>query len=381
MTKLRIGFDGRCLGSARAGIGNYLQCLLAELANSYRGRYEFIVFSDRPIEALPSGIESVVVSGSLGRPSPLSRFYSVYWMNFLLPRQLERYETVLFHSPNHLLPVSYRGLGVVTVHDLAFWQFPRAYHPLYPMYMRTFLRGTVRRAKAIITVSEATKQDLLKFLPASSNKVWVVHNGVDPRFKPAMNFSQLKDCVRRNRLPEEYLLYVGTIERRKNLQVLIRAFARACVRWNMPDLVLAGKDGTGAGEIRRFAVTIGVSSRVHFAGYIPSVDLPALYSGARAFVYPSLYEGFGLPVVEAMACGTPVLASSVPALAEVAGDAAMLVDPCDEGRMAECLYAVAYDEQKRERLRASGFLRARAFSWSAAAAEVARVYKHVLDNA
>lgn len=239
------------------------------------------------------------------------------------------------------------------------------------MYLAVLTRLSARRAARVIAVSRHAAQEASKLLQVPPERLDVVHHGVADEFRPLRK--EIIDEFRRQRsLPAQYVLYVGTLEPRKNLSRLVQAFAQTSSRdWG---LVLAGGAGWGYESIVRDVQARGIADRVLFAGYVPDSDLPLLYNAATVFAYPSLYEGFGMPVIEAMACGLPVLTSKASSLPEVAGDAAELVDPSNVGAIAAGLARLMSEPDLRGELRKRGLARARQFDWRRTARQTAQVY-------
>jgi glycosyltransferase involved in cell wall biosynthesis len=262
---------------------------------------------------------------------------------------------------------------ILTVHDMAWTRYPDAIQA--PMLrILSGLAEHVESADRVLVVSEATKQDLIRHCRVDSRKVRVIYNGVSERFRP---LTESLDSVRlRYNLPERFVLFVGTVEPRKNLARLVEAFDRVG-RKIEHSLVVVGAKGWKTSPIYREISRSPLRDRIHVAGFVADGDLPAVYNLADAFVYPSLYEGFGIPVVEAMACGIPVVTSDVSALPEVAGDAALLVDPFDSGALAEALERIVHDEPLRDSLRSKGIERARRFSWDTSAAHVIQCFREL----
>ncbi len=270
---------------------------------------------------------------------------------------------------------------VITIHDLSHIHYP---HDTYPMMYRKLTRALSRdaaQAHAIVAVSECTKRDVVSRLGVPAAKVHVAHNGVSGLFRPVTEPALLADCRRRYALPEHFFLHVGTLEPRKNVPRLLEAFRllteapsfRHC-------LVLVGGRGWRDRSIRHALASFPRRDRIVLTGWVDREDLPALFSLADVFVYPSLYEGFGLPVLEAMACGTPVITSNASALPEVAGDAALLVDPNSTQEIASAMRRLVEDVGAAASLRQKGFLRARAFPWAASARRVLHVFEEVLER-
>jgi len=232
---------------------------------------------------------------------------------------------------------------------------------------------------AVITDSQVSRADIVHYLKVSPDKVTVIYPGVSSTCHP-MPAAEAAEVGRRHGLPASYLLYLGSVEKRKNVHGLLRAYALLRQRGESRPLVVAGIQRSNASGLPRLVQELDLQGHVLFAGYVPDADLPAVYSGADLFVFPSLYEGFGLPPLEAMACGTPVVCSDAGSLPEVVGDAAVMVDPKDTEALAEAMYRVLADRELREELRQKGLARARQFTWEKAARETVAVYRKVLGQ-
>jgi glycosyltransferase involved in cell wall biosynthesis len=265
---------------------------------------------------------------------------------------------------------------VVTVHDLSFLFYPQGFRTLNRSYLRTFTRTSVRRARRVIAVSESTKQDLMRCYGLAEDRVDVVHNGVDASFRP-MPTDQVEAFRAKRGLPERFILHVGTLEPRKNAVRLVEAFAR--LPQTRPPLMLIGGKGWLYDEVFARVEALNLNSEVHFVGYVPAEDLAWWYNAADLFVYPSLYEGFGLPPLEAMACGTPVITSTSSSLPEVVGQAGQLVDPTDIQALAMAMERALADAELREEMQAAGLLQARRFSWRETAEGTANSYRRALS--
>jgi glycosyltransferase involved in cell wall biosynthesis len=274
-----------------------------------------------------------------------------------------------------LLPRLRRVRSVFTLHDLIFQFDPGSHKPLNIAYLRTMMPRFLRRANAIITVSECSKRDAVRIYHVPPDKIRVIYEGVDPRFGPISNLQSLADLRRKYNLPDRFILHVGTIEPRKNLPLLFEALTAPDLR--DATLVVAGQTGWLTESIFAQLDALGVRDRVVFTGYVPDADLPTLLSAAAALVMPSKYEGFGLPVLEAMACGTPVIASNAASLPEVGGDAALYAPPDDPRAWVESIRRVLTDEMLRASLREKGLRQAARFRWDVAARETAEVYAAV----
>ncbi len=288
-------------------------------------------------------------------------------------------ECDVVHGPVNVLPLALARPGVVTVHDVAFLHFPEHYPAAKRWYLQFMTALSVRRAARVIAVSEATRRDLVLAYGLAPEKVTVVPNGIDPTWGRVPSEELARWRAERG-LPERFLLYVGTIQPRKNLVTLLEALARLPSEIDWP-LYVVGARGWKDSPVYRALERLGIARRVVFVGYASPEELRYWYSAATLFVYPSLYEGFGLPVLEAMACGTPVITSDRSALPEVAGEAALSVDPTDATALAAAIACLARDERRRAALAQAGQVRAGAFRWERTAAETVAVYEAVARRA
>jgi glycosyltransferase involved in cell wall biosynthesis len=387
MSVRRIALDARRLHGHRRGVGQYVS-QLARYLPRLAPEYEYLLLVDHPLGAgrIPEGCREVLVGSPFTTESQSvsglwSKIRSYHWMNYLVPRVLDREHADLFHATNFALPPRTSCPCVVTIHDLIYARAPGAFEPLYQRYLQHVVPTAVRRAVHVITDSTATRDDLLELAGPEPGRVSVVHLGVSDEYRVIRNTDELERGRQRLRLPRSFILHVGAIERRKKLETLLAA-AAPLLRANLTEeLVLAGEQGHGADEVRRAAMELGIQKRVRFLGYVAQELLPTLYGLAQVLSLASVYEGFGMTVLEAMACGTPVVTSNVSSLPEVAGDAALMVSPGDVDGLREALSRVLADTQLRDDLRQKGLARARDFSWESTAAGHLAVYRHVLETA
>jgi glycosyltransferase involved in cell wall biosynthesis len=380
---MHIGIDAsRIAVAARTGTEQYTYELLAALARRDR-QSRYTLYCNQPPAALPP----------LGPNFALRRIpFPRLWTHVRLSAELALRPPDTLFIPAHVLPLGaplrQHTRTVVTIHDLGYLRFPEAHTPAQRLYLRLSTRWSAQAATRLIAISTATRDDLVRYIGVRPEKIAVVYHGLSPRFRPVEDPAALAATQERYSIRPPYFLYVGTVQPRKNLVRLIEAFAQILqisdFRLQITDpnlqsaiynlqLVIAGKRGWLTETIERRAAELGVAERVRFAGYVADDDLPALLSGALGFVFPSLYEGFGMPVLEAMACGAPVLTSATSALPEVAGDAALLVDPADTAAIAEGLARLATDAALRADLRARGLARAAQFTWERCAEETLAV--------
>lgn len=363
-----IGIDAsRTTADYRTGTENYSLHLIRGLLE-IGSDHEFRLYYNRPPreDAMPGNAERKVI--------PFPRL----WTHARLSWEMIKQPPDLLFVPSHVLPLAHPTRCVVTVHDLGFLYHPEAHTLSQNLYLRWSTRFNAQSATRVLADSQATRRDLIRTYNIPAENIVVVYPGRDQALAPVTEPTLLAAMLARYRLPVKYLLYVGTLHPRKNLVRLIRAYgAGVAARHPSLQLVLAGKKGWLSDEIGAEVRKLGLSDRVLLPGYIPDDDLPALMSGALAFVFPSLYEGFGLPVLEAMACGTPVVSSDASSLPEVAGQAALLVDPQDTEALAEALVRIVEDADLRHELATQGLEHVQRFSWQRCAQETLRVLEEV----
>jgi glycosyltransferase involved in cell wall biosynthesis len=371
-----IGVDARKIRDF--GIGTYIRQLLEAMARRPESaEYRFRVYlrqGDRELLAgLPPHFETIAEESPGYSVAELTRFAWRLWRDRL----------DLFHATHYVLPPLARGRAVVTIHDIIHLLYPqflpnRAAH----VYARFMIRRALARADRIITVSYNSKHDLTDYFAVPAARIEVIYNGVSTSFHPNVPEEERARVARRYGLPSPYLLFLGGEKPHKNLQGVVRAFAEARRRAVLPHaLALAGPPPKSAARLEALIAALDLRDRVFRPGLVEEEDLPGLLAGADVLLYPTLYEGFGLPVVEAMACGTPVLTSSTSALQEIAGGYAYLVDPMDVDSIATGIVALATDEKLRTDFRELGKKRALDFSWDKAAEKTLEVYRAALRGA
>lgn len=393
----RVGLNAHLLSLTQnyrgAGINGYINGLLRHLSSvSERGllgdrALHYTAFLYEPAFSAPPGL---VVSRS--RWNTRRPWRRIVWEQSRLAGLSRGLD--LLHGLAFAAPVAAACATVVTVHDLSFLRYPEAFRFWNRYYLAQVTRFSVRHAVRVIAVSESTRQDVISLCGAPAEKVVAIPNGVDDAFRPAAPH-EIADFKRRHGLPDRYMLFVGTLEPRKNLVRLVEAYAAArnapdlrqgvaasgapASACEVPSLVIGGGKGWFYDEVLSRVNELGLADHVLFPGFIPAEELPRWYQGADLFVYPSLMEGFGLPVLEAMACGTPVITSTVSSLPEVAGDAALLVDPADTGELASSMTAILRDPALAAGMRDAGIRQAARFSWAQTASATVEVYREALN--
>ncbi len=351
-----------------AGISGYIVRLLQHLPTDDALRYVVLTGTGELADRLTLPVRR----SAWTTERPIVR---ILWEQLVLPSVLRELNVALLHAPAFGGPLLSSVAHIDTVHDLSFLRYPHFFPRRKRFYLSWLTRWSCRRAAAVIAVSKFTAQEVVQLLGVPESRVHVIYHGVEPHFHPlpAEDVAQFRI---QHHVPERYILYLGTLEPRKNLITLLRAYAK--LRMPDVDLVLAGGKGWLYEGIFAEVERLGVQARVHFPGYVPDVLLPLWYNAAEVATYVSWYEGFGLPVLEAMACGTPTVVSEATSLPEVAGDAALLVPPDDADAISEGLRRCLNDESLRTQLVPAGLERAACFNWRTTAQQTTDLYKTIL---
>ena len=361
------------------GIGRYTRGLVAALfEQAEREAFELrlVLARDAPVDRMPPLPDGV----SLRRLPLPAVWMSRLWHRLRLPLAADRWigGCELYHAPDYVLPPLARARGLVTVHDLSFMTYPEGAVPALARYLGRALPRSVARADRVLADSESTRRDLERLLGVAADRVTVVGAGVEDRFRPIVDARQRAAARERMGLPERFVLGLGTLEPRKNFVGLIQAFERCAVAVPELHLVIAGGQGWLFEPILAAAAGSPFAARIHLLGFVDDADLPALYGLAESFAFPSFYEGFGIPVLEAMACGTAVVTADNSSLPELAGDVALMVPTGDTAALADALLRLALDPGMRERCALRGPLQAARFGWPAAADRLVAVYRRLL---
>jgi len=375
----RIYFDLSAAVHRRAGLGRYAESLACALLPLLGDRLAFFYNCEAGVEPLTGLDKAPARTVSLG----YKPWRMLVWLGQLAHVGFNRLipDAGLFHATEHLL-LPLRGVPtVLTVHDLIFRRYPAHHKPLNRWYLNATMPLFCRRADHIIAVSEQSRRDVIEAYGVPPDKITVIYEAADPCFRPQP--PEVIAAVRsRYGLPERYLLFVGTIEPRKNLGRILVAFERLAAAGLTDALVIVGKRGWLYDDFFARLESSPAKDAVIFPGFVPDADLPAVYAGAQALAFPSEFEGFGLPVLEAMACGTPVVCSNTSSLPEVTGDpsagskeaAALLIDPLDVAALTDALARVVQDKALRDQMAGRGLAQAARFSWERAARETVAVY-------
>lgn len=365
---IRIGINAHLLsgeaGYRRAGIHQYIAQVLRHLPQNGS---EYIIFT-RHAEDWLGEVGTVRRS----RWPTENRLARIAWEQVAWPWLAARHKIDLLHSMAFVTPWLSRRPAVVTVFDLSFMYFPEAFPAAQRWYLASQTARSVRYACRVITISESGRQDVHRFFGVPLARIDVVYPGVDAVYRP-LPPAEVAAFRERQDLADRFVLHVGTLQPRKNIPILIEAFAQAAP----PDviLVLVGGKGWLFEEIFGRVQALGLQERVRFTGYVPDEDLPLWYNAASVLALPSLYEGFGMPVVEAVACGTPVVAANSSSLPEAVGEAGLLFEPQNVAELADCLTAVLHNPDLAATMRARGLAQAQQFNWEKAGRETAEVYR------
>jgi glycosyltransferase involved in cell wall biosynthesis len=378
--EFKIAIDVRTVLPNRSGVGNYVLHLIQNLRQVDPGPTYYFLSQKKNLPLL----------GHLAREqNPFLTFFSHenhplsdFWEHFILPIRLKKMGIHVFHGPASLIPFRRDHCSlVVTIHDLVAFLFPETIPLKYGAYMRYLLRQAVKKADKIIAVSHHTRQDLIKILKVPSEKIVVIHEAPSPIFRSYDKKEVQAQIKEHYGITKKFIYHLGNIEPRKNLIVLLEAFTQVCRELgNDYLLVVSGQKGWLTKALSRYLKNYPVWDQVLFTGYVPMEHIPLFMNGAELFVFPSLYEGFGLPVLEAMSCGTPVISSNRSSIPEIVGSAGVLVDPTRVQDLADRMVALLRNPEERRHLSRLGLEQSTRFSWEEAARKTLGVYRSVRSH-
>jgi len=382
---IHIGLNAHLLSLTEtyrgAGINWYIRNLLTHLPCVDRDNCYTAFLGDRRF----TSSELTLKVSRLPTSRPVVR---IFWEQAVQPFALQKERVDLLHALAFVTPLLSPCPAVVTIYDLSFILYPDSFKRAKRFYLRLFTHLSARKARRVIAISQSTQRDVVRLLGVPPDKVEVVYCGLDEAFRPLAK-DQVAAFRSKRGLPERFILFVGTIEPRKNVTRLIEAFAtlrpcdpatlRPCDPATLK-LAIGGAKGWFYEDVFARVEELGLEDKVMFPGYIPASELPLWHNAAELFVYPSLYEGFGLPPLEAMACGTPVVAANTSSLPEVVGQAGLTVDPLDVEGLAEAMRRALGDEALRQEMRERGLQRAKGFSWTKTAQETVQVYRRAMEG-
>lgn len=377
---MRIGVDVTAAVTQGGGIGRYTRELM-QAVTTLDQENTYCLFSAKRLlnfpvpNPIPSGPNIHYQASKLAEKWHYRLWYR---LRLPIPVQLLTGQIDLFHSPDFVLPPVWPKVPtLLTVHDLSFLHYPNTFPERLVSYLNQVVPWSIKRATHILADSEATKGDLTNLWHVPAEKVTVLLSGVSPDFAPVTAVSQLTAVKTRYALGDApYLLAVGTIQPRKNYQFLIRAFKPVAEQFPH-NLIISGGKGWLYDEMMAEVTAQGLEGRVRFIGFVDDEDLPSLYSGADLFLFPSLYEGFGLPLLEAMACGVPVISSNASSLPEVGRDTAVYLSPHDGQSWSRTIIDLLKNDEKRQALGEKGVAHAATFSWKKTAVQLLKIYRNL----
>ena len=368
---MKIGIISAQLNQQLTGVGNYTYNLIKEL-NKLDTDEGFLFLINYQNNTFFTN-DGIIVNN----PFPALKTYA--WHPYLI-KKLRRCKLDIIHNPAQI-PTFFKSKKkyILTIHDITPFIFSEEHRLGRPLIYKLLLPRTLKTADKIITDSNSTKNDLINYFNIPEEKIRVILLAADEKFKP-LNNKEIREAKQKYSLNFPFILYIGTLEPRKNIPSLIKAFYKLKKKTLQYKLVITGKKGWKYKEIFETIDKLNLQNDVVFTGYVSDEDLPALYNAADLFVYPSIYEGFGLPPLEAMACGTPVITSNTSSLPEVVGDAGIMIDPCNVDGLADAMYEVLTKAGLRANMIKKGLERAEMFSWEKCARETLEVYEEVYNK-
>ena len=372
---MKIGIDASILARKKiTGINRYLQNLLKNIPEiDKKNEYYLFSFGESELSEYKIKGFNVIYVGKNKIIS--SKYYSAIWLNFALPSALKKYKIDLFFQPNHFLPFFFDNKkikSVITVHDLIPKIDPKYRDLIYKTYLNIFLPLSIKKSQKIITVSESSKKDILKFYNVPAEKIYVIHEAADDKFKQRiLSTEQKKKLISQYNLPEKFILHVGAIENRKNILGILKIGDLIKNIDKNIKIVLVGKPGYGASEIFK---EIEKCKNVYYIGHIDDEDLPYIYNLAKLFLFPSFYEGFGLPPLEAMQSGLPTLASNTSSILEVVGEGGIIHDPRDYEGFAKDIINLLKNKNFYQEMQKKAISRAKDFSWKISTKKLIEVF-------
>ncbi|MDD2646844.1 MAG: glycosyltransferase family 1 protein [Patescibacteria group bacterium] len=380
---MRIGIDCRTIlnpdHGEGAGIGHYTYQLVRHLLMIDK-KNDYFLFFDRSIEK--RRLDKFKKENVFIKFFPFSqykRFLPSSYSNFLTSANLMKFKLDVFHSPALNLPLAYPGNTIVTAHDLAIYKFPELYTNRQASSLKNVIPQIVQKAKKIIAVSQTTKKDLIDLLQVDKDKIKVIYHGLDKRFLRNTSRQDIDRVKNKLNIKGEYLLFLGTLEKRKNIIRIIEAYERLREKINNGyKLVLAGSPGFGFKEIKKKTSQSKYKNDIIVTGYIMPDDVDPLFEGAKIFIFPTLYEGFGLPVIEAMADRVPVITSNISSLPETSGGNALLVDPYNVSEIYRAILEILTKPGLTQELRREGIKWVAQFDWEATARETLDAYQQAV---
>lgn len=369
---MKIAFDGRPMQGRYTGIGRYLDNLFENLAK-IDSQNQYFIFYNKEKGFSPRSFGKNFHNIQIP-------YYKIILEQFWLPLVCKRYHIELYLGTNHILPIIKNTKQIVVIYDLTYKYFPETHPKKVLYYYQTFIPGSLGRADQIISISKNTKEDIIKFFNINPQKIKVIYLGADlEKFQEKISKSVFNKLKHDLDIKGEYLLTVGIFEHRKNYKRLVKVFSEISKEFPALQLVMVGPKSKDFVNIKNLVSRYKIKSKVTFPGYIEDEEVVSLYQNAKLLIFPSLYEGFGIPPLEAMASGTPVISSNNSSIPEVVGDAALQFDPFDENDMKKTISYALNNPQVLDNLKKKGIKRAglEKFSWPKVAQEILQVFKNI----
>jgi len=379
---MKIGINALSLAEPKVGVHYYIINLVKHLI-AVDSTNQYLIFITPEMKGNFAEFQNLCVI-RVGQARKLSFLCRVFKEQFFIPFLLRKHQIDIYHCLDHILPIFIPTRhAVVTVHDLTFLSYKKMHSWGTRLYFPNFIEASLKKAERIICVSETTKRDVVSYYGVPTQKIKVIHHGIGSHFHTyykSNNDSRVKEVKQRYNIEHDFFLFVGTLEPRKNILTLIRAFYDLGELRTKYNLVIAGKKGWQFSEIFELVGELSLEDRVVFTGYVPDDVLVSLYNGARIFVYPSYYEGFGLPPLEAMACGTPTIVSNTSTLPEIVGSSALQVDPNNVKQLKQAILKILTDRKLEKNLIKKGLQNAKKFTWHKSASEMLNTYNQLLSS-
>jgi glycosyltransferase involved in cell wall biosynthesis len=374
---MNIAIDATSIPRNKTGVGVYLVNLINEISNLDANNSYYIFVQSDDVDSFnieKDNFHLIIIDSNKYRKV----FLRLFWEQIILPKKLKEYDIDILHSPHYTSPVFTKVSRVVTFHDMTFYTLPKVHTFFKRLLFKIYMKISSKIADKIVTVSESTAKDVEKILDVSSNKTCVTYNAKKDMYKPINNQENIVEVCSKYNIRDNYVLFVGTLEPRKNIKTLIKSYSKLIKEINKEiKLVVVGKKGWMYKEIFELMRSLGIDNQVIFTGFADLEDLPYLYNGAEVFVYPSIYEGFGIPVLEAISCGTPTITSNVSSMPEVIGDAGITVNPNDVDELKDAIKRIIEDDDLKEQFRKQGIEQAKKFTWKNCAKDTLQVYKKI----
>lgn len=370
-----IGINARYMQRTITGIERYVMELIKNLAVIDK-KNKYILFFNQH-EPIMNIVSNYNFSNYVTKIKTSFKFFRIFWEQFWLAKEIEKNNVSIFHGPSFLTPLSKKSKYVTTIHDLSFFKYPESFTLENKLYFKFFLKRSILNSEIIIADSESTKKDIVHYFNVLPDKIRVIYLGVEENYFPVKDSELLNSIRKKYNLPEKFVLFTGVLSPRKNLEKTLKAFYLLKKKNYPHKFVIVGKKGWLYETIFDLVKSLEIQKDVIFTDYVPEKDLLAFYSLADFLILVSLYEGFGLPILEAMACGCPVVTANVSSMPEVAGDAAILVDPNSVKDISEGMEKCISNKELRKKLVEKGFQRAQMFNWKKTAEKTLKIYEEL----